>query len=149
MNTYTHNKNNNTIKSPSFIAISNSYKVTLIFIPWDHVNHYTGMVLWWYQMSHRNKMTIKVDLDTPKILVEAHGSRVECIHPDDRNIFSKPSRWCHIDITCKHVNRSHECYHGMSKEACWELDRTRYGWYRMIKSRTSNISRNKRNWLRR
>jgi hypothetical protein len=33
---------------------------------------------------------IKVDLGTMKVLVQAHGSRVEFVRPDDRKIFSGP-----------------------------------------------------------
>jgi hypothetical protein len=69
----------------------------------------TGRVLWWYQMSHRNKVIIKVDLGTLKVLVEAHRSRVGFVYPDDRKIFSGPSRWYCIDTACKHVTRSREC----------------------------------------
>jgi hypothetical protein len=69
----------------------------------------TGRVLWWYQMSQHNRVIIKVDLGTLKVLVEAHGSRVGFVHPDDGKIFSGPSRWYCIDIACKHVNRSLEC----------------------------------------
>ena len=35
-------------------------------------------------------MTIKVDLDTLKVLVEANGSRVVFVHPDDGEIYSGP-----------------------------------------------------------
>jgi hypothetical protein len=43
-------------------------------------------------MSHRKRVTIKVDLGTPKVLVEDHGSRVEFVHPDDGEIYSGPSQ---------------------------------------------------------
>jgi hypothetical protein len=33
---------------------------------------------------------IKVDLGIQKVLVEAHGSRVEFVQPDDGKIFSGP-----------------------------------------------------------
>jgi hypothetical protein len=73
MNTHTHSKNSNTIKSSSFIAISNSYEVVLILRPWDHVNHWnekgtfmiSGEYKGWFGYS--------------EILVEAHGSRVEFV----------------------------------------------------------------------
>jgi hypothetical protein len=41
-------------------------------------------------MSLRNKIIIKVDLGTLKVLVEAHESRVEFVRPDDRKIYSGP-----------------------------------------------------------
>jgi hypothetical protein len=41
-------------------------------------------------MSHHNRVIIKVDLGILKVLVEAHGSRVEFFHPDDGKIFSGP-----------------------------------------------------------
>jgi hypothetical protein len=146
MNTYSHNKNSNTIKSSSFIAVWNSYKVVLILRQWDHV----GRVLWWYQMSLCNRVMIKVDLDTLKVLVEAHGSRVGFVRPDDGKIYSGPSQWYCIDTACKHVTRSHECLMTeQEKSACREHDQTRYGWYQMIAYRTSNISQDKRNWLHR
>jgi hypothetical protein len=31
---------------------------------------------------------IKVDLGTPKVLVEAHGSRVGFVQPDERKIYT-------------------------------------------------------------
>jgi hypothetical protein len=37
------------------------------------------------------RVTTKVDLGTLKVLVEAHGSRVGFIHPDDRDIYVGPS----------------------------------------------------------
>jgi hypothetical protein len=43
-------------------------------------------------MSHHNRVTIKVDLGTLKLLVETHGSRVGFVHPDDVNIYFGPSR---------------------------------------------------------
>jgi hypothetical protein len=39
-------------------------------------------------MSHHNRVIIKVDLGILKVLVEAHGSRVEFLGPDDGKIFS-------------------------------------------------------------
>jgi hypothetical protein len=69
----------------------------------------TRRILWWYQTSHRNRVIIKVDLGTLKVLVEAHGSRVGFVHLDDGKIFSGPSRWYCIDTACKHVTRSREC----------------------------------------
>jgi hypothetical protein len=136
-----HSKNSNMIKSSSFIAISNLYEVVLILRPWDMPITDIGRVLWWYQTSLRNKVIINVDLGTLKVLVEAHRSRVGFVRPDDRKIYSGPSRWYYIDTTCKHVTRSHECYiTEWLKSACRERDRTRYGWYQMIGSQTSNIS---------
>jgi hypothetical protein len=41
-------------------------------------------------MSQHNRVIIKVDLGIPKVLVEAHGSRVEFVQPDDGKIFSGP-----------------------------------------------------------
>jgi hypothetical protein len=41
-------------------------------------------------MSHRNRVIIKVDLGTLKVLVEVHGSRVGFVHLDDGKIFSGP-----------------------------------------------------------
>jgi hypothetical protein len=41
-------------------------------------------------MSHRYRVIIKVDLGILKVLVEAHGSRVEFVRPDDGEIFSGP-----------------------------------------------------------
>jgi hypothetical protein len=41
-------------------------------------------------MSHHNRVIIKVDLGIVKVLVEAHGSRVEFVRPDDGKIFSRP-----------------------------------------------------------
>jgi hypothetical protein len=41
-------------------------------------------------MSHHNRVIIKVDLGTLKVLVEAHGSRVGFVYPDDGKIFSGP-----------------------------------------------------------
>ena len=70
----------------------------------------TGWVLWWHQTSHRNRVTIKVALGTPKVLVEAHGWRVGFVHPNDGEIYSRPSRWYHIDTACKHVTRSQGCH---------------------------------------
>jgi hypothetical protein len=146
MNTHTHSKNINTIKSSSFIAISNSCEVVLILRPWDHLNHWYRKGTLMIQTSHRNRVIIKVDLGTLKVLVEAHGSRVGFVHPDDGNIFSGLSRWYCIDIACKHVMRSQECLiTERVKSTCQERDRTRYGWYQMIGSRTSNISWDKRN----
>jgi hypothetical protein len=37
-------------------------------------------------------VTIEVDLGTVEVLVEAHGSRVGCVHPDDREIYYRPSQ---------------------------------------------------------
>jgi hypothetical protein len=109
----------------------------------------TGRVLWWYQTSHRNRVTIKVDLGTLKVLVEDHGSRVGFVQPGDGKIYSGPSQWYCIDTACKHVTRSHEFHITQRvKSACQEGDQTRYGWYQMIRSQKSNISWDKRNWLR-
>jgi hypothetical protein len=106
-------------------------------------------IIWWYQTSHRNRVTIKVDLGTLKALVEAHRSKVGFVHPDDEKIYSGPSQWYCIDTACKHVTRSPECHiTERVKSACRERDWTRYGWYQMIGSWKSNISRDKRNWLR-
>jgi hypothetical protein len=52
---------------------------------------------------------MKVDLGILKVLVEAHGSRVEFVRPDDGKIFSGPFSVICIDIACKHVTRSREC----------------------------------------
>jgi hypothetical protein len=65
---------------------------------------------------------IKVDLGILKVLVEAHGSRVEFV-------------WHRLQV-CDYVIEMP--YHGTSKETCREKDRTRYGWYQMMGSRTSN-----------
>jgi hypothetical protein len=109
----------------------------------------TGRVFWWFQTSHRNRVTIRVDLGTMKVLFEAHGSRVGFVHCDDRKIYFVPSQWYCIDTACKHVTRSHECYiTERVKSTYQERDRTRYGWYQMIGSWTSNISQDKRNWVR-
>jgi hypothetical protein len=54
-------------------------------------------VLWWYQTSLCNRVIIKFDLGTLKVLVEAHGSRVGFVWPDEKNIYSGPSRWYCID----------------------------------------------------
>jgi hypothetical protein len=52
----------------------------------------TRRILRCYQMSLRNKIIIKVDLGTLKVLVEAHGLRVEFVRPNDRKICSRPSQ---------------------------------------------------------
>jgi hypothetical protein len=108
----------------------------------------TRRVLWWYQMSYRNRVIIKVDLGTLKVLVEAHGSRVGFVHPDDGKIFSGPSRWYCIDIACKHVTRSWEC---IITERVKRLvgNEIKLG---MVDTKWSDleqviISRDKRNWL--
>jgi hypothetical protein len=125
-----------------------THEVVLILRPWNHVNHRCGKGTWWYQMSLHNRVIIKVDLGTLKVLVDAHGSRVGFIWPDDGKIYSGPSQWYCIDTTCKHVTRSQEyLITEWVKSSCQEQDRTRYGWYQMTGSRTSNISRDKRNWL--
>ena len=91
----------------------------------------TGKVLRWHQTSHRNRVTIKVALVTPKVLVEAHGSRVGFVHPNDGDIYSGPSRWYHVDTACKHVTRSQGCHiTERVKITCRKRDRTRYSWYR-------------------
>jgi hypothetical protein len=109
-----------------------------------------GKVLWWYQTSCHNRVIIKVDLGTLKVLVEAHGSRVRFVWPDDEKIYSRPSRWYCIDSACKYVTRSQECLiTERVKNSCRKRDQTRYGWYQMIGSHTSNISRDKTNWLQR
>jgi hypothetical protein len=41
-------------------------------------------------MSHRYRVIIKVDLGILKVLVEAYGSRVGFVYPDDGKIFSGP-----------------------------------------------------------
>jgi hypothetical protein len=93
-------------------------------------------------------VTIKVDLDTLKVLVKAHESRVGFFHLDDGKKYYGPSLWYYIGITCKHVTRSHECHIAEQvRSACRERDQTRYGWYRMIGSWISNISQDKRNWV--
>ena len=40
----------------------------------------------------RERVIIKVALGTLKVLVEAHGSRVGFVHPNDGEIYSRPSR---------------------------------------------------------
>jgi hypothetical protein len=86
----------------------------------------TGRVLWWHQTSHFNKKTIKVDLGTIKVLVEARASRVGFIHPDDREICSGPSWWYHTDTACKHVTRSRGCWcpqqHMFVRVSSWKDD---------------------------
>jgi hypothetical protein len=80
MNIHTHSTNSNTIKSSSFIAISNSYEIVLILRPCDHANHrYQKSAL---MISNVNRVIIKVDLGILKVLVEAHESmiRLQCIH---------------------------------------------------------------------
>ena len=110
----------------------------------------TGRVLWFHQTSHRNRVTIKVSLGTRKVLVEAHGSRVGFVHPDDGEIYSGPSRWYHIDIACKHVTGSRECYITWTSKEYLSVTRSNEVWLiPMIGSRTSKISWDKRNWLRR
>jgi hypothetical protein len=42
-------------------------------------------------MSHCNRVTIKVDLDTLKVLVKAHESRVGFFHLDDGKKYYGPS----------------------------------------------------------
>ena len=52
-----------------------------------------------------------------KVRVEAHGSRVGFVYPNDGEIYSGPSRWNDIQLACKHVTRSQGmAYHGTSKE---------------------------------
>ena len=93
----------------------------------------TWRVLWFHQTSHHNRVTIKVPLGTWKVLVEAHGSRVGFVHPDDGEIYFGPSRWYHIDTACKHVTRSQECHiTEQVKSTCRERDQTRYGGYRWL-----------------
>jgi hypothetical protein len=41
-------------------------------------------------MSHHHRVIIKVDLGILKVLVEAHGLRVEFVRPDNGKIFSGP-----------------------------------------------------------
>jgi hypothetical protein len=71
---------------------------------------------------------IKVDLGILKVLVGAHGSRVEFVQADDGKIFSGPFsvilHWNRLQA-CDYVTGMH--YHGTSKETCQERDRTRYG----------------------
>jgi hypothetical protein len=108
----------------------------------------TRRVLWWYQTSHRNRVIIKIDLGTLKVLVEAHGSRVGFVYSDDGKIFSGPSRWYCIDTACKHVTRSREC---IITERVKRLvgNEIELG---MVDTEWSDlgqviISRDKRNWL--
>jgi hypothetical protein len=147
MNTYTHSKNSNTIKSKEFIAISNSYEVALIL---DHdimLITNTRRVLWWYQTSHHNRVTIKVDLGTLNVLVDLMDLEWD-FSMLMKEKYSGPSQWNCIDTACKHVTGSQECHITKRvKSACRERDRTRYIWYQMIGSRTNNISWNKRNWV--
>ena len=88
-------------------------------------------------------MTIKVGLVLQRCYVEAHGSRVEFVHPDDGEIYSGPLG----DITLVSLQASdlitRMLYHGNEKRVHvgneiklgMEIPR--------IESRTCNISRDK------
>jgi hypothetical protein len=110
--------------------------------PLDHeivLINYTGGVLWWYQMSHHKRVTIKVELGTPKVVVEDHGSRVEFVHPDDR-----PSRWYCIETACKHMTRSKGCHiTERVKSTCQVTRSNKVQLIPMIESRTSKISQDR------
>jgi hypothetical protein len=102
---------------------------------------YTGRVLWWYQTSHHKRVTIKVELGTPKVLVEDHGSRVELVHPNDGEIYSGLSWRYYIDTAYKHVTRSQGC-HVMErvKSICQVTRSNKVYLIPMNESRTSKIS---------
>ena len=82
-----------------------------------------------------------------KVRVEAHGSIVRFIHPNDGEIYSGPPRWNDIQLACKHVTRSQGIsYHGTEKRVliCNEIELGME--IPMIESQISKISRDKGNW---
>ena len=105
----TRSRCSNTIMSSSL----NCYHIHINSMSLDHeitLITFTGKVLWLHQTSLHNWVIIKVSSGTWKVLVEARGSRVGFFHPDYEEIYSGPSRWYHINIDCKQVIWSLECY---------------------------------------
>lgn len=108
----------------------------------------TGRVPWFHQTSHRNRVIIKVSSGTPKVWVEDPWTKSGiCPSGWRRDILWALSVLSH-QTACKHVTRSRRCDTAVTSKRVLVGNeiKLRYGWYRMIGSRTSNISLRQRDF---